>query len=91
MSREESVRSVAMQCGVEYRRGKKKEDGKFFLFFFLFFFCFFFSSRSRHTRYGTVTGVQTCALPIWRGLSKIGCSGDGWGGRGLSKIECSGE
>ena len=26
--------------------------------------CFFFSSRRRHTRYGTVTGVQTCALPI---------------------------
>ena len=27
---------------------------------------FFFSSRRRHTRYGTVTGVQTCALPIWK-------------------------
>src|ERR1044071_8720522 len=27
--------------------------------------CFFFSSRSRHTRYPLVTGVQTCALPIW--------------------------
>ena len=27
-------------------------------------FVFFFSSRRRHTRYGTVTGVQTCALPI---------------------------
>ena len=27
-------------------------------------FFFFFSSRRRHTRYGTVTGVQTCALPI---------------------------
>src|SRR3712207_8666748 len=25
---------------------------------------FFFSSRRRHTRYG-VTGVQTCALPIF--------------------------
>src|SRR5688500_20348591 len=25
---------------------------------------FFFSSRRRHTRY-KVTGVQTCALPIW--------------------------
>src|SRR5881409_529713 len=31
--------------------------------FFLFFF-FFFSSRRRHTRCETVTGVQTCALPI---------------------------
>src|ERR1051325_1671827 len=26
--------------------------------------CFFFSSRRRHTRLRTVTGVQTCALPI---------------------------
>ena len=26
--------------------------------------CFFFSSRRRHTRYISVTGVQTCALPI---------------------------
>ena len=25
---------------------------------------FFFSSRSRHTSYGTGTGVQTCDLPI---------------------------
>src|SRR3546814_310900 len=29
-----------------------------------FFFCFF-SSRRRHTRCALVTGVQTCALPIW--------------------------
>src|SRR5213078_5028441 len=27
---------------------------------------FFFSSRRRHTRFELVTGVQTCALPIWR-------------------------
>ena len=27
-------------------------------------FIFFFSSRRRHTRYISVTGVQTCALPI---------------------------
>src|SRR3546814_2969585 len=26
---------------------------------------FFFSSRSRHTRCALVTGVQTCALPIF--------------------------
>src|SRR3546814_9012842 len=26
----------------------------------------FFSSRRRHTRGALVTGVQTCALPIWR-------------------------
>src|SRR3546814_12563346 len=32
-----------------------------------FFFCvlFFFSSRRRHTRCALVTGVQTCALPIF--------------------------
>src|SRR3546814_1995740 len=30
---------------------------------------FFFSSRRRHTRCALVTGVQTCALPIY----------DGWG------------
>src|SRR5881409_4088911 len=30
----------------------------------LFIFVFFFSSRRRHTRCETVTGVQTCALPI---------------------------
>src|SRR3546814_19672271 len=30
-----------------------------------FFVCFFFSSRRRHTRCALVTGVQTCALPIF--------------------------
>ena len=30
-----------------------------------FIFFFFFSSRRRHTRYISVTGVQTCALPIF--------------------------
>ena len=30
----------------------------------LFILFFFFSSRRRHTRYISVTGVQTCALPI---------------------------
>ena len=30
----------------------------------IFIFVFFFSSRRRHTRYISVTGVQTCALPI---------------------------
>src|SRR3546814_2290970 len=30
-------------------------------------FCsFFFASRRRHTRCALVTGVQTCALPIWK-------------------------
>src|SRR3546814_5001558 len=32
---------------------------------FFYCFCFFFSSRRRHTRCALVTGVQTCALPIW--------------------------
>src|SRR3546814_5890421 len=27
--------------------------------------CFLLSSRRRHTRGALVTGVQTCALPIW--------------------------
>src|SRR3546814_5473658 len=31
------------------------------------FVFFFFSSRRRHTRCALVTGVQTCALPIWLG------------------------
>src|SRR3546814_2915568 len=34
---------------------------------------FFFSSRRRHTRCALVTGVQTCALPIWarQGLAGV--------------------
>src|SRR3546814_5856670 len=36
-------------------------------------FLFFFSSRRRHTRCALVTGVQTCALPIWiLHLARIG-------------------
>src|ERR1043166_9792897 len=31
----------------------------------VWFFCFFFSSKRRHTGFRNVTGVQTCALPIW--------------------------
>src|SRR3546814_11751731 len=34
----------------------------------MFSFIFFFSSRRRHTRCALVTGVQTCALPIFDGL-----------------------
>src|SRR3546814_7600146 len=37
----------------------------YFLICICFFFCFFFSSRRRHTRCALVTGVQTCALPIF--------------------------
>src|SRR3546814_9120625 len=32
---------------------------------------FFFSSRRRHTRCALVTGVQTCALPIWLRLAEL--------------------
>src|SRR3546814_9403628 len=35
-------------------------------------FCFFFSSRRRHTRCALVTGVQTCALPIYRRSDAVG-------------------
>src|SRR5881409_290171 len=39
---------------------------------FLVCFCFFFSSRRRHTRCETVTGVQTCALPIlWTAVAEL--------------------
>src|SRR3546814_15048681 len=34
---------------------------------FELFIFFFFSSRRRHTRCALVTGVQTCALPIFPG------------------------
>src|ERR1044072_9912101 len=34
-------------------------------------FLFFFSGRSRHTRYVSVTGVQTCSLPIWQNPSAV--------------------
>src|SRR3546814_3247855 len=36
------------------------------------FILFFFSSRSRHTWFALVTGVQTCALPIGMIRSKSG-------------------
>src|SRR3546814_10484950 len=32
---------------------------------FFLFVIFVFSSRRRHTRFALVTGVQTCALPIY--------------------------
>src|SRR3546814_15196386 len=34
-----------------------------------YFILFFFSSRRRHTRCALVTGVQTCALPIFIEIS----------------------
>ena len=44
----------------------------FFLFFFFSFFFFFFKAEDG-IRDVAVTGVQTCALPIWELL--IHCSG----------------
>src|SRR3546814_9523020 len=38
-----------------------------FLLLYSSSFYFFCSSRRLHTRCALVTGVQTCALPIWRG------------------------
>src|SRR3546814_10407343 len=39
----------------------------------IFVYCFFFfSSRRRHTRCALVTGVQTCALPIYKRTVKRG-------------------
>src|SRR3546814_14197188 len=37
---------------------------------------FFFSSRRRHTRCALVTGVQTCARPIWFGSSGLSLVGN---------------
>src|SRR3546814_3593836 len=36
--------------------------------------CFFFSSRRRHTRCALVTGVQTCALPIFQQSARSSAS-----------------
>src|SRR3546814_6783793 len=50
------------------------------------FFVFFFSSRRRHTRCALVTGVQTCALPIYRRSGALGP-----GDRALVRLERRGE
>src|SRR3546814_3013599 len=39
--------------------------------FLLVLFLFFFSSRRRHTRCALVTGVQTCALPIYVSVAML--------------------
>src|SRR3546814_7318738 len=41
------------------------------MLFVLFCLVFFFSSRRRHTRCALVTGVQTCALPIFDSTARI--------------------
>src|SRR3546814_9535239 len=40
---------------------------------------FFFSSRRRHTRCSLVTGVQTCALPIFHADGRTWASGEVFG------------
>src|SRR3546814_9921350 len=42
--------------------------------YYHFVFFLFFSSRRRHTRCALVTGVQTCALPIY-GLNGLASRG----------------
>src|SRR3546814_2330738 len=39
---------------------------------------FFFSSRRRHTRCALVTGVQTCALPIFLAIALLAGRYLGW-------------
>src|SRR3546814_6322866 len=47
-------------------------------------FVFFFSSRRRHTRCALVTGVQTCALPIYHpGHGVPSLAGEGQASAGL--------
>src|SRR3546814_9831228 len=65
--------------------------------------CFvFFSSRRRHTRCALVTGVQTCALPIWlsvaAALLHIACifGGPDWyrffgAGEGMARAAARGD
>ena len=54
-SEEEQIGQEAEKKKKEREERKKKREESFF-----------FSSRRRHTRYISVTGVQTCALPISR-------------------------
>src|SRR3546814_5870522 len=42
---------------------------------YVLYFFFFFSSRRRHTRCALVTGVQTCALPIYHAWRSSGSRG----------------
>src|SRR3546814_10765677 len=49
---------------------------------FLLCYVFFFSSRRRHTRCALVTGVQTCALPIYTAaFTHMGAEGANWTGQ----------
>src|SRR3546814_10375141 len=52
---------------------------------------FFFSSRRRHTRCALVTGVQTCALPIYESHEDVAAKASAAHGQGLNVILCVGE
>src|SRR3546814_9845468 len=41
--------------------------------FVSYWWFFFFSSRRRHTRCELLTGIQTCALPIWAAMDRGFC------------------
>src|SRR3546814_8963746 len=59
----------------------------------VYLFFFFFSSRRRHTRCALVTGVQTCALPIWSPSRWPRCArwaGAGSGTRRGSRLQLRG-
>src|SRR3546814_6681433 len=56
-----------------------------FLCLCVFLIFFFFSSRRRHTRCALVTGVQTCALPIYAGTKILTIRADNEA-RGLPTI-----
>src|SRR3546814_6638054 len=56
----------------------------------VFIWFFFFASRRRHTRCALVTGVQTCALPIYNGNAGGGFytqGGQSFYVRGLGRLE----
>src|SRR3546814_2655307 len=59
----------------------------FLLRFWCYLNCFFFSSRRRHTSCALVTGVQTCALPIFTQTSTFGAPSRAVGGAGQSSVD----
>src|SRR3546814_5876135 len=55
------------------------------------FLVFFFSSRRRHTICALVTGVQTCALPIYSRDAIVGCNVQKMGLELLALADIDGE